>query len=103
MLLALAAERQYVGQTNLMATLQELADTLPNGFHDAEVSSCAIDFVARIVTFELSIWMGDESDPERYRPDHLEITGLVFCAFRCTRSALPLRRWQAFDGRPLRC
>jgi len=47
-----------------MATLRELADLLPNGFHDAQVSSCAIDFVvaamATIPTgaFSARFWVG---------------------------------------------
>ena len=79
-----------------MATLQELADGLPNGFHDACVSACAIDFVARTVTFKLSIWMGDESDSERYRDADLKVSGLGFCAFDA-----PDPRYPFADGKPL--
>jgi hypothetical protein len=79
-----------------MATLQELAETLPNGFHDAQVSSCAVDFVARTVTFDLSIWVGDETDSERYRRATLKVAGLVFCAFDP-----PDPRYPFADGRPL--
>jgi len=53
---------------------------LPNGFHDARVSACTIDFVGRKVAFELQVWMGDETDRERYRPARLSVTGLAYCA-----------------------
>ncbi len=64
-----------------MTTLRELADGLPNGFHDAQVSACAINYVNGSVTFELLVWMGDERERERYRAARLKVTGLLFCAF----------------------
>ena len=67
-----------------MATLEEIAAQLPNGFHDAMVRSCTLDFVARTAEFEVSIWTGNldsnqESQRERYRPARLIVTGLAFC------------------------
>jgi len=79
-----------------MATLQEVADELPNGLHDAQIVSCALDFAARAVAFELAVWLGDEAEPERYRRAHLKVTGLVFCAFDP-----PDPRYPFADAKPL--
>ena len=68
-----------------MTSLGEIAATLPNGFHDAEVRSCSLDFQERTASFELNLWVGDmEASPEErelYRPARLVIAGLVFCHF----------------------
>lgn len=63
-----------------MTTLVDLARQLPNGFHDAQVSACSLDFVNRTVAFELQLWMGDEADFERYRSARLTVTGLEYYA-----------------------
>jgi hypothetical protein len=63
-----------------MTTLVELARRLPNGFHDAQVSACTLDFVRRTVVFELQVWMGDDTDRERYRSARLSVSGLAYCA-----------------------
>jgi hypothetical protein len=82
-----------------MATLEEVAGGLPNGFHDAQLSSCAMDFVARTVTFKLSIWIGDQRDAERYRDAELKISGLGLCAFDAPDPRYPFadRRRLAVD------
>lgn len=64
-----------------MTTLREIAAGLPNGFHDARVDICTVDFAARTLTFELALWVGDDSDPERYRGARLRVAGLLYCAF----------------------
>lgn len=67
-----------------MTTIPEIDATLPNGFHDAELQSCTIDYVGQTVTFDLEIWIGDLSSDneqvrERYRRARLVVTGLAFC------------------------
>jgi hypothetical protein len=64
-------------------TLEDLARTLPNGFHDAEVSRLAIDFASRLATFDLEVWIGDMDCPphhgrEMYRRGRLRLTGLGY-------------------------
>lgn len=66
-----------------MTTLVEIAQSLPNGFHDARVRTCDLDFVARTLTLNLDIWVAedvaDSLERERYRPARLRIVGLAFC------------------------
>ena len=61
-------------------TIEELERTLPNGFHDAEISTIRLDYVKRIASMELSIWVDDlEVSPrfkELYRDAVLEFEGM---------------------------
>ena len=60
-------------------TLEELDRILPNGFHDSEIKSIAIDYAESHVTIDISIWIATEStEIERYRDATLSITGLQF-------------------------
>lgn len=60
-------------------TLEELSATLPNGFHDARVGGLHLDFVGRTAVLDLSVWTGDDSDPEAHRAARLELKDLQFC------------------------
>ncbi len=57
---------------NILVTLAEISDSLPNGFHDAVFHRCLIDYTARQIELRLSLWIGimgaDESTRERYAP-----------------------------------
>jgi len=53
----------------------ELADTLPNGLHDAELAMLKIGFVTREVRLELDIWIGDEAEREAYRRTEIRLSG----------------------------
>jgi hypothetical protein len=79
-----------------MTTLADLAGQLPNGFHDAKVSGCSLDFVGRTVVFEMELWVGDDADRERYRRTRLGVTGLLYCAFDA-----PDPRYPFADRKPL--
>jgi hypothetical protein len=59
-------------------TLDEVAGSLPNGFHDAELRAVTIDFVKREARLSLDIWIGDDDDREAYRRAELTLTGLIF-------------------------
>ena len=64
-------------------TVTELDRELPNGFHDAQVRTIAVDFVARIVTIGLDLWSGSMDQPrgggrETYRAAMLELRGLGY-------------------------
>jgi hypothetical protein len=64
-------------------TLDELAHTLPNGFHDAELRSFTMDYVARTLDLSLDIWTGDLDDPKKrelYRPARLSLAQVAYLA-----------------------
>ena len=60
-------------------TLDELAATLPNGFHDAHVAGVHIDYTSRVMTLDVDLWIGSDSEPEARRPVRLVLNGLQFC------------------------
>ena len=64
-------------------TLEELADTLPNGFHDAQVTSVGIDYVKREARLLIDLWVGELSTDneelrEAYRKGELKLSGLLY-------------------------
>jgi hypothetical protein len=64
-------------------TLVELEETLPNGFHDAELISLSVDYRTRVAKLELDIWTGDLHSKdtvvrEAYRLAELVISGVAF-------------------------
>ncbi len=61
--------------------LIELADTLPNGFHDTQVQSFEMDYVGRILRFRLDVWIGemeDEARRELYRLADLTLQEVAY-------------------------
>ncbi|MDR3619665.1 MAG: hypothetical protein P4L85_09965 [Paludisphaera borealis] len=82
-------------------TLDELDRTLPNGFHDAEVTSVRIDYVRREVEMVLDLWVGDLSSGEEdvreaYRSATLTLSGLQYCCIEPPDSQYPYR-----ESRPI--
>jgi hypothetical protein len=65
-------------------TIFEIADQLPNGFHDAEIETIYIDYPNRVVEIRLNVWIGTMDDPEStretYRKATLTLTGVWYCA-----------------------
>lgn len=64
-------------------TLEEVAASLPNGFHDAYIKGISTDYVTGTASFDLEIWVGDDSaekeeDREVYRPARLNFR--TFCS-----------------------
>ena len=63
-------------------TLEQLAGTLPNGFHDTEISAIHVDYANRRVTIEAAVWIGDmderEAPTEAYRNAEVVLDGLHF-------------------------
>jgi len=61
-------------------TLEEIADTLPNGFHDAQIKGMSINYVKRQVTLDLEIWVSNslEDDSEMYRTAELKLFQFLF-------------------------
>ena len=48
-------------------TFQDIADSLPNGFHDAELKRFEMDYLQRRLRFDFDIWIGDKVHSEMYR------------------------------------
>ncbi len=65
----------------MSSTLDDLAQTLPNGFHDAELTHLSVDYARGEVRLGLMIWIGEMSDEtsgrEAYRPAIVTVSGLV--------------------------
>lgn len=61
-------------------TFEELENHLPNGFHDAEIYSLKIDYMARSAIIRIALDFGSLNGPERenYRIGELQISGLFF-------------------------
>jgi hypothetical protein len=58
-------------------TLEELEDALPNGFHDAEIFSFELDYVAGIAKFHMNLLVGWPDDPEPESQAYQEATLVV--------------------------
>jgi hypothetical protein len=82
-------------------TLDQLADNLPNGFHDAEIFSFELDYVAGIAKFCLNLLVGwpDDPEPERqaYQEATLIVSGLCFCSIDPPYPTYPFLP----DGKPI--
>ena len=62
-------------------TFDDLAISLPNGFHDAELKSIMIDYTRREARLILDIWVADDvsmEEREAYRPAEVTLSGLLF-------------------------
>ena len=64
-------------------TLEELADTLPDGFHDAQISSVSIDYIKREARLIIDLSVGDPSSEDEelrdaYREGELKLSGLLY-------------------------
>lgn len=74
-------------------TLAELENILPNGLHDAELHSYAVDYAQQKLVLELTVWVGKMEDPiasrEAYRKGRIEISGLLFLAVEAPDADYP--------------
>jgi hypothetical protein len=65
-------------------TLEELENSLPNGFHDAEIERISVDYQRSLLVIELRFFVGDLVAPidmrEAYRPAVLTLSGVQFLA-----------------------
>lgn len=65
-------------------TLDELDNFLPNGFHDTQITSMELDYVAGTATLNVELLVGWPEDPEperqAYQAAVLKIAGMGFCS-----------------------
>jgi hypothetical protein len=64
-----------------VTALSELVQTLPNGLHDAELRTFAVDLSQGSLTMDLDVWVGDMDDlarREAYRVARLTLGGLRY-------------------------
>ena len=62
-------------------SFEEVAASLPNGFHDAELQRFEMDYVHRTLRFDLVVWIGNMDDSRRrelYRPARLTLDDVAF-------------------------
>jgi hypothetical protein len=78
-------------------TLDEIADTLPNGFHDAQIKSINIDYVRRVAILDMEILMADsiEDRTETYRAAQLILSRLLFLVIEAPDSKYPYQEERA--------
>jgi hypothetical protein len=83
-------------------TLDELAATLPNGFHDALVHGCELDFEERRVVVHLSLWTGDLHEQEHARRERHDRFRLVLEGVRFFHIEPPAPGYPYAAARPVR-
>ena len=74
--------------------LTDLASTLPNGFHDAEVQSFEMDYVHRVLRFRMDVWTSGVEDVGRrelYRPAVLSLREVAYLAIEVPDEKYPWR------------
>src|SRR5690242_1125029 len=81
--------------------MKNIEAQLPNGFHDGVLLSMAVDFSARVLTFEIEFWIGDMESARRevYRAGRVEVSGLGFVIIDPPGDqTAPLERPLTIDG-----
>lgn len=78
-----------------VTTINKLAHTLPNGFHDAELLALSIDYTARTLSLRFSLWVGTMAHPagaerERYALAMLSIQDFQSCIIEPPQGAMQL-------------
>ncbi|HLJ89517.1 MAG TPA: hypothetical protein VKZ53_22095 [Candidatus Angelobacter sp.] len=63
-------------------TLSEIAEILPNGFHDAEVEEFQWSYSTNSAVFKMTMWTATEldEDPEKYRRASIELNRILLIA-----------------------
>lgn len=62
-------------------TLDDLKQSLPNGFHDAVIKRLELDLIRRVLQFRAEIWIGDvaastEEERESYRTADVTVSNV---------------------------
>jgi hypothetical protein len=63
-----------------LMTIEDIAQSLPNGFHDSKIFSVRVDYEQRTAEMDMEIWVADAEDtaPEQYRRCTLLISDLIY-------------------------
>jgi hypothetical protein len=74
-----------------MMTLEEIEQSLPNGLHDAQIVSIALDYVRREAKFELEILLsdGEKEEADSYQAATLTFSRFVYCVIEAPDSKYP--------------
>ena len=61
-------------------TLEEIDQSLPNGFHDSTITGVRLNYVQRTAEMDMELWMSgpDDEDTEKYRLATLSIAELIY-------------------------
>ena len=61
-------------------TIEEIAQSLPNGFHDSSIIGVRLDYAQRTAEIDMELWFSapDEADQEKYRQSTLFISELIY-------------------------
>ena len=82
-------------------TLEELDQTLPNGFHDMEICSMELDYLTATARLNVRLLVGWPDDPEpesqEYQAAVLTISGLCLCSIEPPDPSHPFLP----DGNPI--
>ena len=62
-----------------MMTLAQIDETLPNGFHDAEIERLDWNFQTNSAVLDIDFWVAiEEEDREKRRRGRIELQGIIF-------------------------
>jgi hypothetical protein len=83
-----------------LTTLTQLANRLPNGLHDMYIEKLVLDFERRIATFQVEVWVGDQSsdvegEREAMRGGELILEGLLYCVLEPPDPSYPFAKPEA--------
>lgn len=80
-------------------TFREVEQTLPNGFHDAEIKHISLDYVSGTLRITMRILVGTpgEPDQEEYGHRELKVSGLYFFSIEPPDPTYPFKP----NGKPL--
>ena len=61
-------------------SLEEIAQSLPNGFHDSSIVAVRLDYVKQTAEIDMKLWISgpEELDQVKYRPATLFISELIY-------------------------
>lgn len=88
--------------TSRSMTLNELAEALPNGLHDALLHGYEVDLERRAVVLELSLWMGDLRQADTAERERRERTRVVLEGVRFFHVEGPAPGYPYAGPRPAR-
>ena len=61
-------------------TIEEIDQSLPNGFHDSSITGVRLNYVQRTAEIDMELWFSgpEDADTEKYRPATLSISELIY-------------------------